>query len=141
MKPRKKPIGRRGKTPWKKARERADAAWSLLAKHEQGWCCQVCGKLTGLETHHYQPKGTFPKLRYDRRNAVVLCASHHRYDNPLSAHHDPAFHDWFKASRPADHAYLSEFKPNDSIKRSASELLEIASLFEAEIARFEKVAA
>lgn len=140
MKPRKRPIRRRSRTPFSKATERADSAWALEAKYRKGFACEVCGKGYGLETHHYLPKKTYPRLRYDRRNAVVLCARHHRYDAPLSAHHDPAFHDWFKERRPADYAYLADFRANDSIKRLPTELLEIAALFEAEIAEYQKAA-
>lgn len=137
---RRKPLARRGKTDWRSATERADRAWALAAKHQQGWECQVCGRPTYLETHHFKPKKTYPKLRYDLRNAVVLCSRHHRYDAPLSAHHDPAFRDWFEAKRPADFAYLADFKHNDSIKRSVPDLLEIADALEGYVAAQELAA-
>ena len=88
---------------------RLDPKWSKAARARTP-CCEKCGRTTGvLHAHHIIGRAN-KKLRWDLRNACVLCYYHHYHwaeTNPL------AFADWIRAVRPKDVAHIEavQFQP------------------------------
>lgn len=100
-----------------------DSAWSKLVKLRAGNKCEYCGTQTGqLHSHHIfsrQNKST----RWDVKNGIALCASHHVLSSSFSAHKTPMeFTEWLK-----------EYKSSDFVDR-----LRIKSKSVSKIALFEK---
>jgi len=60
----------------KQARNRADKIWSETAikLHPR---CEYCGVRENLQAHHFIPRSLSSALRFDLKNAVVLCSRHH----------------------------------------------------------------
>ena len=91
----------------RRLRELADKLWSKAVIADWGHKCAVCGRGDNLHAHHLTPR-RHTATRYDLRNAVALCASHHIFDKDLSPHenamgwvewlkwHYPATHDWYQ---------------------------------------------
>ena len=52
--------------------------WSLIVKERAGNRCEICGKTTGLNSHHIFGKKSQIK-RFDIDNGICLCISHHTY--------------------------------------------------------------
>jgi len=48
----------------------------LQVLERDGWRCQVCGVLTGLQVHHIKPRSSLGDD--DETNLITLCASCHR---------------------------------------------------------------
>ena len=74
--------------------KKLDKLWSEATKAFYGRKCEVCGSTNNLNSHHVFRR-TVRILRWDYRNAIVLCANHHMFDNKFSAHATPTlFTDW-----------------------------------------------
>ena len=70
--------------------------------------CEICGNQDSSPHHRWSRR--FTGLRWELRNIVWLCVSHHT-SGDFSAHGSPkAFKRWFKGIRPDDHEYLLEKK-------------------------------
>ena len=54
----------------------ADAFWVRACIKKWGQNCEVCRKPAN-NIHHFFPKGSFARLRYEISNGVPLCASCH----------------------------------------------------------------
>lgn len=71
-----------------------DDLWALKVKERDGFACVVCGKTSGLNSHHIYSRSNY-STRWDINNGVTLCVSHHVFGNELSAHKTPTdFSDW-----------------------------------------------
>ena len=90
-----------------------DDLWSLRVKERDGFKCVVCGKTSGLNSHHIYSRSNF-STRWDINNGVTLCVSHHVFGNELSAHKTPTeFTEWLieKYGKP----FLDDLKRRKSI--------------------------
>lgn len=86
-------------------REMADALWSLAVRNDWNHKCAVCGS-PRVEAHHIIPRQWYA-TRYELRNGIALCASHHQFDADISPHQNAAgwcqwlgyhhtdLHDWY----------------------------------------------
>lgn len=83
-----------------------DIAWSKLVKLRAGNKCEYCGTTTKqLHSHHIYTRSR-KTTRWDEKNGLCLCASHHVLGN-FSAHKSPLeFTEW-----------LIEYKGDDEITR------------------------
>jgi hypothetical protein len=85
--------------------KKLDEAWSKACKKKAGWKCEVCGKEEHLNSHHIVGRRN-RTLRWDLRNSVCLCVSHHKF-GVESAHEDPLwFKEWLEDKRWEDYQYL-----------------------------------
>lgn len=62
----------------------AHRLWSYAVRDDWDWECAVCG-LDKCEAHHLIPC-QHEATRYDLRNGIALCASHHKFDADISPH-------------------------------------------------------
>lgn len=60
--------------------------WREIVLKKDNYQCLVCGSGHNLESHHIYPFSDFKKLRFDVRNGITLCHSHH------SMYEDGSFH-------------------------------------------------
>lgn len=51
--------------------------WSEAVLKKDHFCCQCCGSSDNLEVHHIFNFATYPELRLDVDNGIVLCQKHH----------------------------------------------------------------
>ena len=80
--------------------------WSSIVHARSNDRCEVCGSEGKNDAHHVQPRQICSGLRFDPRNGVCLCPSHHKYGHQ-SAHKGMLwFVDWFKNHRPDDYAFV-----------------------------------
>lgn len=97
-----------------------------------GGKCEVCGKDSKevrLNSHHIIGRKFYP-FRFNPRNGVCLCASHHKFAPDRSAHENPVwFFEWLKSSRAVDLKFLQgnyesalKVEYNDAIKILTIEL-------------------
>lgn len=63
---------------------RIDEAWSKLVKLRAGNKCEVCGKISTLNSHHIYSRAK-KSVRWDLDNGICLCVNHH-IGNSFSAH-------------------------------------------------------
>lgn len=102
-----------------------DKASRTLCKERAGWQCEVCA--TGeygvfnanvLHAHHIIRSTRFA-LRFEPRNLVCLCWSHHFSDTPApaAAHGDALqsarFRTWLRVHRAHDYAYVLQHAEDD----------------------------
>jgi hypothetical protein len=97
----------------KRLSNKADKLWKTVGK--EGRKCEVCEssdmyyRCSSLQAHHFITRSN-KKLRWDLRNRVWLCPSHHTLGT-ISAHKAPAwFRDWFGKNRTKDYRYLERVK-------------------------------
>lgn len=91
-------------------RKKAD---ELFMRQFRGRPCEVCNKSEGTCGHHIVNKARSKALRYDKRNIVVLCQSHHKFSNDLAPHSSnqmavERFINWFKEKHPDRHKWITE---------------------------------
>ena len=85
--------------------KKLDEAWSLAVKIKAGYRCEVCGAKSTLNSHHIVGRRN-RMTRWDVKNGVCLCVSHHKFGIE-SAHEDPLwFKEWLEDKRWEDYAYL-----------------------------------
>ena len=97
-------------------RNKAD---SLFMAQFRGMNCEVCGTHIGTCGHHIVSKGRSKALRYDIKNIVVVCPSHHTMGNDKAPHSTNTlaverFIEWFKAKKPEQYEYVTE---NERVER------------------------
>lgn len=98
----------------KGAKKKADKAWSAAIRRKNNGCCEICNRGAN-QPHHYIGKRNYT-MRFDLRNGVLLCYTHH-VGGRHSAHGDGEwFRAWFKESRPEDLEYIIKNKEK-KIKR------------------------
>ena len=82
-----------------------DIAWSKAVKVRDDYTCQMCGSVSGLNSHHIIGRINY-SLRFDLKNGITLCASCHKFDR-YSAHNNPLyFAVWFEKHYPENYEYL-----------------------------------
>lgn len=80
--------------------------WAESARARWNNKCAVCRSKERINIHHIVPREV-KELRFDQRNAIALCASHHKFDNLISAHKNPfVFFMWFRESYPDEFIQL-----------------------------------
>lgn len=83
-----------------------DKEWAKIVKARDDNQCVICGNEERLNAHHliaWENK----EFRFDKRNGISLCPSHHRFNFKLSAHQAPiAFIEWMKKNRPMQLAWV-----------------------------------
>ena len=88
-------------------RDMADQLWSLAVRDDWNNRCAVCGN-TKCEAHHLVPR-QHEAMRYELRNGIALCASHHQFDADISPHQNAAgWLKWLKDHFPLRHAWYVE---------------------------------
>lgn len=76
-----------------------DKLWSKQAREKTPYCW-YCGSPDNLNAHHFIRR-SIKVTRLDLLNCVVLCSSHHTFNNDFSAHRTPEkFERWFKQTFP-----------------------------------------
>jgi len=85
----------------------------LFMKQFRGTHCEVCGSQDKTVGHHIVSKARSKALRYDMRNIIVLCPSHHKFSNDLAPHSSnqmacTRFVEWFKENKPAQYRWTKE---------------------------------
>lgn len=103
--------------PLGRVRRRLMRLWTEKVHDLGGNACAVCGKRMGevdqsngkpvvINAHHLQSRDIDPGLRWDERNGICLCVSHHKYGHQ-SAHKSPLwFVDWLQKNRPDQYSYV-----------------------------------
>ena len=94
----------------KSYRTKAD---NLFMSQFRGKPCEVCKTTVGTCGHHIVSKSRSKALRYDFRNIIVLCPSHHTLGNDLAPHSTnqlavERFCEWFKEEFPIRHWWIKE---------------------------------
>lgn len=85
--------------------KKLDNAWSIAVKTKADWKCEVCGSEKCLNSHHIVGRRN-RTIRWDLRNGVCLCVSHHKFGIE-SAHEDPLwFREWLEENRWEDYSFL-----------------------------------
>ena len=79
--------------------------------------CKVLGRLNeeGTVFHHIVAKKHSKALRYDHRNGIILCPSHHGFSDVMCAHSMTAmivakFQDFFEEHFPLRHQWIVEHR-------------------------------
>lgn len=93
-------------------RDMADQLYSIAVRSDWLNRCAVCG-IAKCEAHHLIPR-QHEQTRYDLRNGIALCATHHQFDPSISPHQNAAgwllwlrdnhssFHTWYLAMIESD---------------------------------------
>ena len=94
------------KNPTKKSlAKKLDKAWSEVVKYRAGYKCEVCGKCTVLNSHHYISRIN-RELRWEPTNGICVCAGCHTFGNQ-SFHKNPEWgHFWMEEHRWKDLQYI-----------------------------------
>ena len=106
-----------------------DGMWSDLIKRIGGYKCAVCGRTTDLNSHHIVSRSC-ERLRWDKRNGIVLCGGHHTLDGDrllkMSAHKYPAkFQAWYRENIGSDRWDTLHYLSNISGKNPDLKLIGI----------------
>lgn len=88
-----------------------DAICSLMARERDGKCqAPGCNKTQFLNAHHIFPRGR-KSTRFDLKNLISLCATHHTFSSEWSAHKtNETFKIWLKQRIGEDFYYDLERK-------------------------------
>jgi hypothetical protein len=87
--------------------------WSLKVKEKAGNKCEVedCSTGNALNSHHIENFVVNKELRYDLRNGICVCQSHHKF-LAASCHKSFVFmYGLMTKKHPEDLQYLLNFKP------------------------------
>lgn len=75
-----------------------DKMWRELIYHYAGYKCEYCGESGRLNAHHIFSRSN-SAVRWELKNGVCVCVSHHVFGN-LSFHKAPAeMIEWIKGER------------------------------------------
>ena len=85
----------------------------LFMKPFRGCRCEICQSTKGTVAHHIVSKSRSKALRYDSRNIVILCPSHHMFSNEMAPHSTNTlaverFIKWFKKTKKHQYAWIKE---------------------------------
>lgn len=108
-------MNRRRKASRKYLRGEADKLWRTIGKDEA--TCEVCNTLPieervnyrQVHPHHYVGRGN-NRLRWDLRNRVWLCPTHHNLGMPCAQHDQEWFREWMIKNRKVDWVYCNKVK-------------------------------
>lgn len=94
---------RKAKREAKAAPKNKLAAWSAEVRKDGR--CMVCGATEYLNAHHVLPKERYPEYRFEPKNGVCLCPTHHKFGT-YSAHRSPIwFALWLRINRPEQYQW------------------------------------
>lgn len=109
----------------KTVKNRLDKLWSKMIRDCDK--CAICGVTSfekQLHPHHIIGRMRL-RTRWDIKNGICLCASHHTLGK-LSAHADPLwFNNWLIENKPEDFQYLMDVKREPLEPMSVEDYLEI----------------
>lgn len=110
---------------WK---NKCDKLWRQLVSEQWNKSCAICGSKDFVQAHHLIPR-EMHSHRHLLKNAIFICASHHKYSFELSPHKAPVeFFRWLIKHHPDIWAWLMEQIPSRkniiSFKETAQKLLE-----------------
>ena len=86
-------------------RDIADRLWSHAVRNDWAWECAVCrsGK---VEAHHIIPRQQ-EATRYDLRNGIALCTTHHKFDSQLAPHQNSVgWCKWLQENYPCTYVWV-----------------------------------
>jgi len=96
--------------------KKLDTAWSLLVKLRAGMKCEYCGKTETLNSHHIYTRRN-RSTRWNVKNGICLCVSHHTFNSTFSAHQAPLeFIEWLKTYRNSEEIDNLKLKANSTMK-------------------------
>lgn len=103
--------------PKPRIRRRLMRLWSEAVAIMGGHKCAICGKTkedgVRLEAHHLEPRQICQSLRYDPRNGILLCTSHHKFGKE-SAHKGMLwFVTWLQTNRKDQYEYVMNHRLDD----------------------------
>lgn len=82
----------------------ADKLWSIAVRCDWANHCAVC-QIARCDAHHLIPR-QHEATRYDMRNGIALCASHHQFDPDISPHQNAAgWLFWLRDKYPSIHTW------------------------------------
>lgn len=88
-------------------RDMADQLWSLAIRADWNHRCAVCGA-GKCEAHHLAPR-QLQATRYDLRNGIALCSTHHQFDRDMAPHQNAAgWMEWLGIHHPERLAWYVE---------------------------------
>lgn len=86
-------------------RDFADQLWSHAVRDDWDNRCAMCGA-RNVEAHHIFPRA-WETTRYDLRNGIALCPTHHKFDPDRSPHMcAPGFTAWIQESYPSVYEWV-----------------------------------
>ncbi len=94
----------------KKLERDALGFWRTVVKERAGKGCEAlfCKKTKRINTHHIESYAMNKALRYEPKNGIRLCSTHHKFGR-LSAHKSFCFlYQLMNESRPEDLTHLLE---------------------------------
>ncbi len=137
MATKKKKTKRPKKPNLRKLVKKAFSLWSECARILRGHKCELCGikdkeindkgKPTILNVHHLIPREN-KALRFDMRNACVLCRNHHKYARNSAHKGSLLFYEWFRNYRTSDYGYLLQHvddEPIDTVEKVQEVIAEL----------------
>jgi hypothetical protein len=97
-------------------------AKELFMAQFRGEPCAVCGDKNGTAGHHVVSQARSKALKFDKRNIIILCRSHHMHSNELAPHSSnqmavTRFIEWFKSNHIEQYEWI---KANERIERKFS---------------------
>jgi len=94
-------------------RDMADRLWAISVRCDWQHRCAVCG-LGNCDSHHLIPR-QHEATRYDLRNGIALCVSHHQFDPNISPHQNAAgWLLWLRDNQPLLHKwYIAQTESGD----------------------------
>jgi len=119
-KKRKKQVNKESKSyqkkELKKLKSRCHSLWSRMVRDLAGNRCVFCGDTKYIHAHHIEDSRLCPSLRYDIRNGLSCCASHHKFSSEAKGRGDAVhksfifIYDYMTENRPEDIVYLREHR-------------------------------
>lgn len=104
--------------------KKAFSLWSECSRILRNDRCEYCGiqnreinshgKPTVLNVHHLVGREN-KALRFDLRNACVLCTDHHKFGKDSAHKGSIFFYEWFRNYRPDDYWYLINNRDGDPV--------------------------
>jgi hypothetical protein len=95
---------------------RLDTAWSELVKLRAGMICEYCGNMSYLNSHHVFTRKN-RATRWDVKNGMALCPTHHTLGTKFSAHGTPTiFTEWIINERGENWHTLLRIRANSISK-------------------------
>ena len=94
--------------------------WSEAVRERDGFSCAYCGVKKGdvnkfnpenkvkIDAHHALQKYIKDcPLKFEIKNGISLCPSHHKFNGETSAHKSPiVFYEWFRLTHPERHNFI-----------------------------------
>ena len=83
-----------------------DKDWAKDVKDRDNWACVICGDPNRPNAHHIIARENH-ETKFDIRNGLTLCPTHHFFDRQISAHNNPlGVFMWLETNRPEQLAHV-----------------------------------